>query len=132
MIVKTGANYQANGGYIEASRDGNIITIDGAEYNNKYGVHSMAKFVVDNRTNTDEVLWAGVDGSQTVAPAYYSRTIEANTRKEFQAFKNQTIVCSTFPITLSDESVGCEVRGAQRQYIYITDVDAVAVITNLG
>lgn len=37
MIVKTGANYQADGGYIEASKTGSDvnITIDGADYNFK-------------------------------------------------------------------------------------------------
>ena len=131
MIVKTGANYQAEGGYIEASRNGDIITIDGAEYNDKYGVHSMSKLVIDNRTATGFSVWAGIDGSQTTPPTFNQRSVPANTQTEWQAFVNQTIVCSQ-KIVLSEESVGCEVVGAGGWLLHVTAVDAVAVITNVG
>ena len=44
MIVKTGANYQNDGGYIEASKTGSDvnITIDGANYNFKSDADNIA------------------------------------------------------------------------------------------
>lgn len=62
MIVKTGANYQAEGGYIEASKTGSSvnITIDGDNYN----IDTAAEEVVSLYATT-------VSLSQEVSGAVY-------------------------------------------------------------
>ena len=126
MIVKTGANYQAEGGYIEASREGDIITIDGAEYNDKYGVYSIANLHIVNESHNNIVLYAG---SATVdeAPVYYQRDVAAGSDANYRViYPGRIVISIPAGVTFnSNLSIGCAITDIG--YLRVTDVEATAV-----
>ena len=125
MIVKTGANYQAEGGYIEASRNGNEYTINGNTINDTYGVFSMARVVFRNRSSNAITAYV----SNTNEALFYDRQIPAGGGGTWDAVLGGRMAVSLGSSTVDmANSTGCAVEGVG--YIRITDVDAVITIVN--
>lgn len=125
MIVKTGANYQAEGGYIEASREGDIITIDGVGYNTKYGLFPVAKINIVNESQTTITVYAASLSGDGTAPIYYARTIAGGATSTFYAFYPGRLVTS-IPAGASfdgERSIGCS---SSTGYLTVVDVEATA------
>ena len=125
MIVKTGANYQDEGGYIEASRNGNEYTINGNTINDTYGVFSMASVTFRNRSSGMVTVYA----SSTTEALFYSRQIPAGGGSSWNAvFGGRMAVSLGDAVVDTDNSSGCVVEGPG--YIRITEIDAEVVFVN--
>ena len=119
MIVKTGANYQAEGGYIEASVSGDnfIIKTETKEWT----VPATYKRIKITNTSNSQInlvaLFDGISGS--ALPTCAQKYINADDFTYIFAFKDMMVKLGGAYTT---SSAGCEVKTiAGVNYLHFTD-----------
>lgn len=136
MIVKTGANYQTEGGYIEASKsgDGAVVTIndDTASINTMIGIHVSA-ILVDIRKTADTTPTITMSCYYTDGPGLHNGNISVTTDSqlvyELRGGFVPFVISPSTPIKLAEGSKDCEiVFSNSRYYLGITGNNPVCIV----
>ena len=136
MIVKTGANYQAEGGYIEASKDGLEVTIN--DNGMKVVVPNISgnveSFIPASIRKSDDVSFDvtifSVNSSATRIDGYNVGNV-FNTFRICYKIGSTLAVTGGTPLNLMDGSKNCEIKSdpiTGKQLLVATGDEPVAIL----